>query len=209
MSATPERVSKADFARHMGWTDTRVSQLAREHRLVLDNDGLVIVERSKALIAATRKSVTRGGDRCSARARLAAEQRAAERTEAAGNAPAPAEPGAPPSAGATQPDLGAVASLTLADVTRAEKIERTRNLRLQNAREAGALVRRDHVDAEAFRCARQAQELLLALRDRLPPLLAAMSDEREIGDLLDTELRHVIATIASAPVMADAEREAA
>ncbi len=194
----------ADFARLKGWSSQYVSQLRGEHRLVLDGDGFVVVDRSEALIIATRKSATRGGDRTGKHARLAAE-----RAEAEGTATTPAEPSAPLPAGATPLDSGGVASLTLADVTRAEKIERTRNLRLQNAKEAGELVRRSAVDAEAFRCARQAQELLLALRDRLPPLLAAMSDEREIGDLLETELRHVIATIASAPAMAAAEREAA
>lgn len=207
MNLALDRMSKAEFARHMGWSDTRVSQLAKAHRLVLDSDDLVIVERSKALIAATRKSVTRGGDQTGKHARLAAAERAAAAT-AADSPLSPAEPSAPVSAGATPPDLGALASLSLADVVRAEKIERARGLRLQNAKEAGDVVRRAVVEAEAFRCARQAQELLLALRDRLPPLLAAMNDERAIGALLDTELRHVIATIAATPAMAETKAAA-
>ena len=87
--------------------------------------------------------------------------------------------------------------MSLADATRREKLERIRALQLQNAERGGALVRRDAVEAEAFSRGRQAQELLMALRDRLPPLLAQESDARAISELLDAEFRHVIAVIAA------------
>lgn len=194
MNPTPERMSKSDFAATMGWSTAYVSQLAKAHRLVLDDDGLVIVDRSRALIRATRKSATQGGDRTGKHARLAAERAAAQdgasapATEGGASFPAGAAPAAPASA---EP-------MSLADAARAEKIERTRKLLLENATAAGLLVRRDAVEAEVFRRTRQAQEAMLALKDRLVPLLAIEVDEQAIDALLDRELRHVLASLSGA-----------
>jgi hypothetical protein len=87
--------------------------------------------------------------------------------------------------------------MSLTDVVRAEKIERWRLLQLEVAEQAGQLVRRDVVDAETFRRTRQAQELFMALRERLVPLLAVENDERAIDVLLDAEFRQVLSILAS------------
>lgn len=191
MTGEPERCSKAEYARLRGVSDSYVSKLHHKHRLVLDARGLVIVKSTDTLVAASRDP-TRGGDRTGKHARRDAERAAAPSPTAA-----PAEPQTSGPAGAAPQTQGDPDAMTLTEAARAEKIERTRSLRLDNAVKAGELVRKDAVEAEAFRCARQAQELLMALRDRLVPLLAAESDEHAIGTLLDAEFRHVLAVIAA------------
>jgi hypothetical protein len=187
MTGDPTRCSKAEFARLRGYYTSYVSKLHRKHRLVIDKDGLVVVESTDKLIAATRDP-TRGGDRTGKHAQRVAAAAVEPRAERTASSPS-----APPAAGE---------SMSLADAARAEKIERASLLRLQVAEKAGELVRRDVVEAEAFRRGRQARDLLLALRDRLPPLLAIEAEERAIGDLLEAEFRQVIAIIAG-PVTAE------
>lgn len=181
MNAEPDRVSKAQYARMRGLSDSYVSRLAKQHRLVLDPHGLVLVAPSDVLVRATRHP-TRGGDRTGKHtppAELAVEVAA----------PSPA------GAIATYASTSA-ATPTLAEAARAEKIERTRKLRLEVAEQAGQLLRRDVVEAETFKRARQAQEALMALKERLAPLLAAESDRHAVDAMLDNEFRHVIALIA-------------
>jgi hypothetical protein len=193
MTGALERCSKAEFARMRGYSTSYVSRLHRKHRLVLDKDGLVVVASTDKLIEATRDP-TRGGDRTGKHARIG--------TTAAGAGESLTAP-----AGVSPTSPAVADQMSLADAARAEKIERTNLLRLQVAEQAGQLVRRDVVEAEAFRRGRQAQDLLMALRDRMPPLLAIENDERAIGVLLETEFRQVIAIIAG-PVTADLEQAA-
>lgn len=61
---------------------------------------------------------------------------------------------------------------------------------------AGTLVRVAEVEAEAFARARGAQELLMALPDRLSPLLAVESDPAKVHALLTDELRRVCQAIS-------------
>lgn len=61
---------------------------------------------------------------------------------------------------------------------------------------AGSLVRVAEVEAEAFARARGAQELLMALPDRMSPLLAVESDPAKVHVLLTDELRRVCQAIA-------------
>lgn len=177
-------MSRSEYARARGISSTQVTRLVRKGRLVLDERGRVIVAASDALREKLRDP-TRGG---------------------VGGSPVTAAERAPFPAGAT---LGAqtAASMSLTDAARAEKIERWRLLQLEVAERAGRLVRRDVVDAETFRRARQAQELLMSLRERLVPLLAVETDERAIDLLLDQEFRQVLKILASPA--SDESREAA
>ena len=182
--ATPERCSQAEYARRKGWSGAYVSKLRKQGRLVLDERGLVIVANTDVLVAALRHP-TCGGDRTGKHARA---------TESAAENSAPAQAGAGPAV----PAIGEAASVT--DLVRAERIERIRKLRIECAEAAGQLVRRDVVEAETFKRSRQAQEALMALKDRLVPLLALEADEHAIDALLDGEFRHVIGAVAGAPV---------
>lgn len=168
-------MSKSEYARARGISPTQVSRLAKRGRLVLDERSRVIVAASDALREKLRHP-TRGG---------------------AGGSPNAAAGQTPVSAGAGQGMPGGLESMSLAEAARAEKIERTRLLQLEVAKEAGQLVRCDVVDAETFRRARQAQELLMALRERLAPLLAVEADERAIDRMLDEEFRQVLAVLAA------------
>lgn len=182
MNAGSPRVSKSEYARLRGVSTSYVSKLGRQNRLVLDERGLVIVQMTDTLVNATRDPA-RGGDRTGKRS-----ERAAYASPDAGNS-------APPSAGAGPAPSPQSESMSLSEAARAEKIERTRKLRLEVAEQAGQLLRRDEVEAETFKRARQGQEALMALKDRLPPLLATETDVRAIDALLDTEFRHVIAVL--------------
>lgn len=178
----PERCSQAEYARLRGLSRAYVSQLRDKNRLVLDERGLVMVKNTDILVDATRHP-TRGGDRTGKHARQA---EACSSTKVAAS-----------SAGATPANSrDGNAAMTLAEAARGEKLERMRKLRLENAENAKQLVRRDVVDSETFKRARQAQEALMSLKERLSPLLALESDERAIDALLDAEFRHVIAAIA-------------
>lgn len=177
--ALPERCSQAEYARLRGWSAAYVSKLRGQGRLVLDDRGLVIVKSTNVLVDAMRHP-TRGGDRTGKHARAAAA----------------AENGTPSPAGAGPASPVAGEALSLTELTRLERIERIRKLRLESAEAAGQLVRRDAVEAETFKRTRQAQEALMALKDRLVPLLALEADEHAIDLLLDGEFRHVIAALA-------------
>lgn len=61
---------------------------------------------------------------------------------------------------------------------------------------AGRLVSVEEVKREAFTAARQAQEALLAIPDRLASLLAAENEPAKVHDLLSEEIRRVVASIA-------------
>lgn len=61
---------------------------------------------------------------------------------------------------------------------------------------AGRLVSVEEVEREAFTAARQAQESLLAIPDRLASMLAAESDPAKTHQLLSDEIRRVVSAIA-------------
>lgn len=91
---------------------------------------------------------------------------------------------------------------------RAER-ERTqaRLAQLQLERQEGALVEADVVRNQAFREARRARDLLLALPGRLAPLLATVDDEREIETILEEEIEQLCAEISEARAAAGADQE--
>lgn len=174
-------MSKSEYARSRGISPTQVSRLAKKGRLVLDERARVIVAASDALRAQLRHP-TRGG---------------------VGGSPAAAAGRAPDAAGARPVASVGLESMSLADAARAEKIERTRLLQLEVAEKGGQLVRRDVVEAETFRRARQAQELLMSLRERLVPLLAVESDEQAIDRMLADEFRQVLAILSVRAALAE------
>lgn len=51
---TENLISRAEFARRQGWNRSRVSQLAKDGRLVVDDDGNVFVAESLARISSSR-----------------------------------------------------------------------------------------------------------------------------------------------------------
>lgn len=182
--SNPATMTKAEYARYRGWSASYVSQLGREDKLVLGDGGLVLVDATDARIARHRDPV-RGGDRTG---------KPVPATASAGVVPAGATA---TTSAAARPAAQSIASLSLQDVVRLEKIEKLREKRRENALEEGLLCRRDEVEAEAFARARQAQEALMAIPDRLAAQLAGESDPAAVYALLEAELRRVVATIAT------------
>lgn len=173
----PERVTQTEYAQLRGYSKSYVSKLKNQQRLVLDDDGLVLVAQTDAVVAALRDP-TRGGDRTGKRRRREA----------------PAAPVAAPAANRGPAGDG---ELSYTDAARQEKIERTRLLQLEIAEKAGAMVPRAMVDAEAFRRGRHGVEALMAIKDRLSARLAVETDPAKIEVMLDAELRRVAEIIAS------------
>lgn len=63
---------------------------------------------------------------------------------------------------------------------------------------AGELLERDVVERVAFTLARGAQESMMAIADRLSPLLAAEDDSAKVHEMLSDELRRVCQALAKA-----------
>jgi len=80
--------------------------------------------------------------------------------------------------------------------------------RLELEERAGRLVRADEVEAEAFARARQAQEAILALPDRLASQLAAETDEARVYALLEAEVRRIARELAASAAVEPAEASA-
>ncbi|AOH36869.1 hypothetical protein BGP89_11315 [Luteimonas sp. JM171] len=178
----PERVTQTGYAQLRGYAKSYVTKLKNQQRLVLDEDGLVLVAQTDAVIAALRDP-TRGGDRTGKRRRREA-------------------PAAPAAAPATNGQPAGDGELSYTDAARQEKIERTRLLQLEIAEKAGALVPREQVDAEMFRRGRHGVEALMSIKDRLSARLAVESDVHKIEAMLDVELRRVAKIIASGEALA-------
>lgn len=62
MSAAPQAVSKAEFARLLGASRSAITAHAKAGRLVLTDDGLVMVEASRARLQATVGAPERAGE---------------------------------------------------------------------------------------------------------------------------------------------------
>jgi hypothetical protein len=175
-----ERCTMADYARRIGKSRQYVLKLKEQSRLVLDADGLVIVARTDALIAATRDP-SRGGDRTKPAASTAASG-----GDAAPAAPAPAD-GLPT-------ELAQVR--TYQEAKMLAELERLREMRRERAIAEGLLVERAVVEREAERLARATFERAIAMVDRVAPLLAAAGDVAEVAALLEAEVRSVFADVA-------------
>lgn len=181
-----DRLTQVEYAQLRGYSPQYVSKLKKQQRLVLDADGLVLVAQTDAVIAALRDPA-RGGDRTGKRAREQA-------------APAPAaDAGAARAREGLAPATGGAAAdrQTYAEAATQEKLERTRLLQLEIAEKSGQLLRRDQVEAEAFRRGRQALEALMAMKDRLCGRLAAETDPLKVEAMLDDEIRRAARIIAS------------
>jgi len=175
-------MTKAEFARHLGVSDSYVSKLDRQHRLVKDSAGLVMVAQSKMVIDATRDP-GRGGDRTAAK------------NQAAPPADAPrVDEGAAALSGAV------AAPMSYNEAARREKVAKARTAELEQAETAGELIRRDAVERAIFGLARSAMEALRNVAPRIAGQLATTTDARECERIVDSELQAVIKKLAKAPL---------
>ena len=75
---------------------------------------------------------------------------------------------------------------------------RARTARLEFERLSGMLVPADDVRSQAFTAARRVRDSILALPDRLAPVLAAITDPAEIHRALAAELRQALEELSNA-----------
>ena len=78
-----------------------------------------------------------------------------------------------------------------------EAVARAARQEMDTQERAGELVNRAAVELAAFTLARDSQDTLLSIADRLAPLLAAESDAGLVHELLSTELRGVCRALAT------------
>lgn len=175
-SIATARVTQAELARQLEVSRQAVNDLVRRGIIEVGQDGRIDLEL--------------------ARVALANRVRPSGKTAAALGTPPPVAQGiaiAPPGADAT-PDTGV--SYHVAKTLREAAEAKIAQLRLGELR--GELVRADTVRAETARLAASLRESLLQLPARLTPVLAAETDPAKLHDLLDTELRHVLAQLTAA-----------
>ena len=191
MTGEVQGVTRAEFARLRGCSAPYVTKLGHQGRLVLTETGLIDVAKTVALLDAT-DDPARGGDRTGKATPPPAPPAPAARVPAA-TAAGVVPVGAQPSLAGGSGDSPAYRNAA----TR-ERIAKARLAELDLAEKAGNLVRRDEVEAAVFGLARQAQEALDAIADRLSTQLAAESDPALVHKMLATELRLVKQQIAEA-----------
>lgn len=180
---TSHLMSKADFARHLGKSDSYISKLDRQGRLVKDSAGLILVAQSEALIHATRDP-GRGGDRTAPKNQAAPAQDSPRAEQGAAAMPL-AHPGA-----------GGVMSYN--EAARREKVAKAYTAELEQAEAAGALVRRERVERVVFGLARAAMDALTNIPYRIAGQLATTTDPAECEAIVEKELQEVIKAMASA-----------
>jgi len=69
--------------------------------------------------------------------------------------------------------------------------------RLMYEEKKGSLINADEVKFEAFRRARMARDQILAVPDRIAPILAAEDDEEQIREILESELRAALEALTN------------
>lgn len=167
----PLTMTIEEYARHRGCSAQAVRKLRKKHGLVEDALGRVLVATTDAHLRAVLDP-----------ARSPTVRRQIEASMGAG-VPAPKGQGGEP-----------VDSDSYAGAARLEKLERYRNLKLQNEELAGNLVKRDIVERMVFQLARQAQEGLTAIVDRIGSQLAVACpglDVAKVYALLEAEHRRL------------------
>jgi len=178
-------MTKADFARHLGVSDSYVSKLDRQNRLVKDSAGLIVVAQSKVLIEATRDP-GRGGDRSAPKTMAAPAQDDPRAEQGAAAGPAPA-----------------AGVMSYNEAARREKVAKALTAELEQAETAKALVRRDVVERAIFGLARTAMEALRSVPPRIAGVLATTADAHACERIVEQEILKVIRKLAKASVDGD------
>ncbi|HET6806894.1 MAG TPA: hypothetical protein VFH59_15780 [Frateuria sp.] len=191
MTGEVQGVTRAEFARLRGCSAPYVTKLGHQGRLVLTETGLIDVAKTIALLDAT-DDPARGGDRTGKPTPPPAPP------ASAAHVPVATAGGVMPSGAGQPPAGGSGDSPAYRNAATRERIAKARLAELELAEKAGNLVRRDEVEAAVFGLARQAQEALDGIADRLSAQLAAESDAARVHKLLSTELRVVKQQLAAA-----------
>lgn len=166
------RVTKAELARLTGRSRQAIDQLAKRHVFPVGSDGLV--DRDLAVHAIANR----------VRPRMSRRQ--------AEMAHAPAVPSSQIAREVESP-LGYNEAKTLREIAEARLAE------LRLAEQRGELVRVAEVEASLAAKVAALREGFLQMPARLAPIMAAESDQARCHDILQAELRQVLAQITATP----------
>lgn len=100
-----------------------------------------------------------------------------------------------PHARPAQESLGGPAGSSFAQARTAEMVFRARLRKLEFETKSGKFLPSDEVKVKWYTLARQIRDKLLALPAKLAPQLAALSEAREIRDLLDAEIVAILKSL--------------
>lgn len=155
-----------EYAAHRGCSDSYVRRLRREARLVLDEDGLIDVAKSDAMLDNSTDPL-RGGNRSGkGDQELPRDDQAAAARVATGD-------------------------VSLREAMRRERLARARLAELELGEESGDLIRKPAAARDVFTLARQAMERLQALPSLLRGRMAAEGDPAACEALLRAEVDKV------------------
>lgn len=189
MAGEDRFVTRAEFARMRGCSGPYVTKLGHQGRLVLNASGKRINVAATMALLDQSDDPARGGDRTG------------KSEPESGFALARPAVGAPLSSAREDLPWEATAIVDGAAYKNAatrERMAKARLAELELAEKSGNLVRRDEVEAAVFGLARQAQEALVSIADRLSTQLAAEADPARVHQQLSEEVARVIAQIAAA-----------
>lgn len=181
------QLTQAQLARAVGVTRQQIHKLCVRGILKLDADGKIDEDAAKAAIL-EHHNPAHATTRSTAAARLQAE--VVDQVDP----PAPAQPPIQPAA-PSQP-AGVEMNFQLARTLREKYAALAAKVEYEEA--IGLLVPKKDVDRQAFELARQAQQSLLAIPDRMAPVLAAESDQHQVHTLLTNEIHRAMAEVIKA-----------
>ena len=174
---TPVALRQKDFAAHIGCKPGYITNLKQDGRLVMRDDGLVLVAESIARIEATRDPAKRA-----VAARHAAERGAA--LAAAGEGDRPTE----------DPDTLANPDYQQARAKREHYAAEREEMRYRQ--EAGELLVATEVEGQLATILTELRTRLEALPDTLGPQLAPLTDEQQVRTRLAEEIELALGDVA-------------
>lgn len=171
-----DRVNLSELGRRLGHNKGYIHKLKSRGVLAFDDSGLIDIDEAIAAIAASRDP---------AKLHMASvNERQRDKFRGSGG------PDVPPPV----PSASGSSAFVRAQTARAAFDAKLKELALQQ--QMGKLVDADEVSRAAFALARQAQENLMAIPDRVSAILAAEDDPARVHDLLTLELTRVCDELA-------------
>jgi hypothetical protein len=175
------KLTQAQLARVVGVSRQQINKLAVKGVIKLDADGKIDEDDAKAAILAA-SNPAHASTRSTVAARL-------QSPDAPAMDPPPAAPAEPP------PPID-INNFQVARTLREKYAALIAKVEYEEA--IGQLVRKDLIDRQAFELARQTQQTLIGIPDRIALILAAESDPHRVHTLLTNEIHRAMADIIKA-----------
>lgn len=165
----PHFVTKSQFAAHLGVSPSYVTQLRKDGRLVLSEDGMVDLQASLARVKATEDA-----NRDDVKKRWAQHR------------------GEPGGGAAPEPDRETRAAGAFSAARAAKMMADAKKAQLEYQKMAGGLVELEAVQRAAAGAGATLRGALESLADRLAPELVGIQDEARVHALLTERIEEVL-----------------